>query len=45
LRSDDGERFEGEFHLLSDPESQFAFAVDIIDVNADILKATYTPIR
>ena len=44
LRSDDGERFQGEFHLLSDPESQFAFSVDIIDVNADILKATYKPI-
>jgi hypothetical protein len=45
LRSDDGERFEGAFHLLSDPDREFAFSVDIIDVNADILKATYTPIR
>lgn len=45
LRSEDGERFEGEFHLLSDPGSQYAFAIDIVDVNADILKATYTPIR
>lgn len=44
LRSEDGERFQGEFHLLSDPESQYAFSVDIIDVNADILKATYKPI-
>jgi len=44
LRSDDGERFQGEFHLLSDPERQYAFSVDIIDVNADILKATYKPI-
>jgi hypothetical protein len=44
LRSEDGERFEGEFHLLSDPESQYAFHVDIIDVQADILKATYKPI-
>ena len=44
LRSEDGERFEGEFHLLSDPEREFTFAVDIIDVNADILKATYKPI-
>jgi hypothetical protein len=44
LRSDDGERFEGAFHLLSDPERQYAFNVDIIDVNADILKATYKPI-
>ena len=44
LRSEDGERFEGAFHLLTDPESQYAFNVDIIDVNADILKATYKPI-
>jgi hypothetical protein len=44
LRSDDGERFEGAFHLLSDPERQYTFNVDIIDVNADILKATYKPI-
>jgi hypothetical protein len=44
LRSEDGERFQGEFHLLSDPERQYAFSVDIIDVNADILKATYKPI-
>jgi hypothetical protein len=44
LRSEDGERFQGEFHLLSDPESQFAFSVDIIDVQEDILKATYKPI-
>ena len=43
LRSEDGERFEGEFHLLSDPERQFEFNVDIIDVNHDILKATYSP--
>ncbi len=44
LRSDDGERFEGSFHLLTDPERQYAFSVDIVDVNADILKATYKPI-
>ena len=44
LRSEDGERFEGAFHLLTDPERQYAFNVDIVDVNADILKATYKPI-
>ena len=44
LRSYDGERFEGAFHLLSDPDRQYAFTVDIIDVNADILKATYKPV-
>jgi hypothetical protein len=45
LRSADGERFEGSFHLLSDPERQFAFNVDIIDVKQDILRATYTPMN
>lgn len=44
LRSDDGERFEGAFHLLTDPERQYAFNVDIIDVQHDILKATYKPL-
>ena len=44
LRSDDGERFEGSFHLLTDPERRYAFNVDIIDVPNDILRATYKPI-
>ena len=44
LRSDDGERFEGAFHLLSDPDRQFAFSVHIVDVQEDILHATYKPI-
>lgn len=44
LRSSDGERFEGSFHLLSDPERQFAFTVDIVDVQTDVLRATYKPI-
>lgn len=44
LRSEDGNRFEGEFHLLTDPESQYTFNIDIVDVNADILKATYRPL-
>jgi hypothetical protein len=44
LRSKDGERFEGEFHLLTDPERQYSFNVDIIDVQEDLLKATYKPI-
>lgn len=44
LRSKDGNRFEGEFHLLTDPERQYTFNIDIVDVNADILKATYKPI-
>jgi len=44
LRSDDGERFEGAFHLLTDPDRTFSFHVDIIDVQRDILRATYKPI-
>jgi hypothetical protein len=44
LRSDDGERFEGRFHLLSDPESEYAFNIDIVDVQHNILKATYKPL-
>jgi hypothetical protein len=44
LRSSDGERFEGKFHLLTDPEREYIFNVDIIDVQRDILRATYKPI-
>ncbi len=44
LRSEDGERFEGAFHLLTDPDRTFSFNVDIIDVQRDILRATYKPI-
>jgi hypothetical protein len=44
LRSDDGERFEGSFHLLTEPDREFAFNIDIIDVNQDILRATYKPL-
>lgn len=44
LRSEDGERFEGSFHLLTDPDRQFSFHVDIIDVQRDILRATYKPL-
>ena len=45
LRSDDGERFEGSFHLLTDSDLQYSFTVDIIDVTNDLLKATYKPIH
>ena len=41
LRSDDGNQFEGHFHLLSDPDTTFRFVVEIIDVTQDILKANY----
>lgn len=44
LRSDDGDRFEGEFHLLSDPEKTYSFSVEIIDINSNELKATINPL-
>lgn len=44
LRSDDGDRFEGSFHLLSDPERTYAFHIEVIDVRNDQLKATIQPI-
>lgn len=45
LRSEDGERFEGSFHLLTEPEREYSFNVDIIDVQENILRATYKPIH
>ena len=44
LRSRDGDRFEGSFHLLSDPERLYSFNVEVIDVNTDQLRATIRPI-
>jgi hypothetical protein len=43
LRSDDGEKFAGEFHLLSDPLQLFDYTVDVVDIQADELKATVNP--
>ena len=43
LRSDDGESFNGEFHLLSDPDRTYGFSVEVIDIPNDILKATVFP--
>jgi len=43
LRSDDGESFNGSFHLLSDPEITYDFSVEVIDIPNDILKATVFP--
>jgi hypothetical protein len=40
LRSEDKNRFEGSFHLLSDPDTMFRFDIDIIDVPENKLKAT-----
>lgn len=44
LRSTDGDRFEGSFHLLSDPDRLYSFNVEVIDVNTDQLRATIRPI-
>ena len=43
LRSEDGESFNGKFHLLSDPEKTYGFSVEVIDIPNDILKATVFP--
>lgn len=43
LRSSDGERFEGAFHLLSEPEKTYAFSVRVVDLDADRLEATIHP--
>jgi hypothetical protein len=43
LRSADGERFEGSFHLLSDPEKVYAFSIQVIDIETDKLQATIHP--
>ena len=45
LRSSDGNRFEGSFHLLTDPEERFAFNVEILDVKTDDLKAFIRPLK
>lgn len=44
LRSLDSDRFEGSFHLLSDPDSIYAFNIEIVDVKNDKLNATIKPI-
>jgi hypothetical protein len=43
LRSEDGDRFEGQFHLLSDPDKVYNFHVEVIDVVRDELKAHIHP--
>ena len=44
LRSPDGDNFLGSFQLLTDPESVYAFNVEVIDVTTDQLKAHIKPI-
>lgn len=39
LRDEDGDAFRGSFHLLSDPDQKFAYVVDVVDLDADDLKA------
>jgi hypothetical protein len=43
LRSEDGESFNGSFHLLSNPDKTFGFSVEVVDIPNDILKATIFP--
>lgn len=43
LRSEDGESFNGQFHLLSDPDTTYGFSVEVIDIPNDVLKATIFP--
>lgn len=43
LRSPDGDRFTGTFHLLTNPETVYDFSVDILDIQRDILRASYKP--
>lgn len=40
LRSQDGETFAGEFHLLDDPNTLFDYVVDVVDLANNELKAT-----
>jgi len=44
LRSEDGDHFTGSFHLLSNPDKQFSFKVEVIDVQSDDLKAFIKPL-
>ena len=43
LRSNDGDNFTGEFHLMSDPDKVFDFVVNIVDLASDDLRAEVTP--
>ena len=43
ILTEDGDKFEGEFHLLSDPEKMYDFVVDVVDMEKDDLRATVKP--
>ena len=44
LRSADGDNFVGNFHLLSNPDTQFAFNILVLDADTEQLQATIHPI-
>ena len=43
LRNADGNSFRGAFHLLSDPDKKYDFIIDVVDLNADDLRARISP--
>ena len=43
LRDEDGNAFRGSMHLLTDPDKQFNFVVDVISLDEDDLRAVVTP--
>lgn len=43
LSSQDGESFQGSFHLKSNPDKKYAFNVVVLDVETDEMKATIKP--
>ena len=44
LKSPDGNNFIGNFHLLSNPDTQYAFNVLVLDAKTEQLQATIRPI-
>lgn len=44
LRDSKDDCFKGRFHLMSDPEKLYEFRVEIVDLNADVLKASIKPV-
>ena len=44
LKTPDGNNFEGSFHLLSNPEKQFAFQVTVLDSESEKLQAFIKPL-
>ena len=43
LRDGDGNAFRGSLHLLTDPDKQYNFIVNVVDLDTDDLRATVTP--